>query len=89
MRSPLEIAEWREARLLARRAVGLAFKAQLGRGPRRAEPLYSLDRGRWLALVADIEGRLGISFSDEDIEFVETEADLAERGAVVLMRAPA
>lgn len=89
MRSPLEIAERREARLLARRAVGLAFKALLGRGPRRAEPLYSLDRGCWLALVADIERRLGINFTDEDIAFVETEADLAERGAMALLRVPA
>jgi hypothetical protein len=86
MNAPLLIAERREARLLAKRAVGLAFHEQLGRGPRRAEPLYCLDRGIWLVLLAAIERRLGITFSDEDIEFVETEADLAERGALALMR---
>ena len=54
--------------------------------PRRGEPLYSLDTAARLALVADIERQLGVIFTDEDIEFVETEGDLAERGAMALLR---
>lgn len=86
MSAPLLVAERREARLLARRAVAVVFNEQLGRGPRRSEPLYGLDPMARLALVSGIERQLGIAFTDEDIEFIETEADLVERGAVALMR---
>ena len=86
MSAPLFAAERREARILARRAVGRVFIAHFGRGPRRGEPLYSLDTAARLALVADVERQLGVIFTDEDIEFAETEGDLAERGAMALMR---
>ena len=89
MNAPLLSAERREARCLARCAVTTVFNKQLGRGPRRSEPLYSLERDAWLVLISAIEQQLGITFTDEDIEFVETETDLVERGAVALMRSSA
>jgi hypothetical protein len=86
MKAPLVNAERREARLLARRAVATAFDEHLGRGPQRSQPLYSLDPMARLALVSAIEQQLGITFTDDDIEFVETESDLVHRGTLALMR---
>ncbi len=86
MKAPLANAERREARLLARRAVATAFDEHLGSGPQRSEPLYSLDPIAWLTLVTAIEQQLGITFTDDDIEFVETESDLVHRGTLALMR---
>ena len=86
MSAPLLSAERRVARHLARRAVAFVFNEHLGRGPLRSEPLYSLDPITRLSLVCGIERQLGITFTDEDIEFVETETDLVERGVVALMR---
>ena len=89
MNAPLLVAERREARLLSARAVSLVFKERFGRPPRRSAPLYDMDPLARLQLVSEIEVKLGVCFSDEDVEFVETEGDLIERGAAALMRAGA
>jgi len=89
MNAPLLVAERREARLLSARAVTLVFRERFGRAPRRSAPLYEMDPLARLELVSEIEVKLGVSFSDEDVEFVETEGDLIERGAAALMRAGA
>ena len=87
MSAPLLVAERREARLLSSRAVGLVFQERFGRQPRRSAPLYDMDPFARLALVAEIELKLGVAFSDEDVEFIETEGDLITRGAAALVRA--
>jgi hypothetical protein len=89
MNAPLLAAERREARLLSARAVGLVFQERFGRLPRRSAPLYDMDPFARLALIGEIEVRLGVSFSDEDVEFIETEGDLITRGAAALVRAGA
>jgi hypothetical protein len=89
MNAPLLVAERREARLLSTRAVTQVFLERFGRRPRRAKPLYDMDPFARLALVSEIELKLGVTFRDEDIEFVETEGDLIERGAIALTRAGA
>jgi len=89
MNAPLLAAERREARLLSARAVGLVFQERFGRPPRRSAPLYDMDPFARLALIGEIEVRLGIAFSDEDVEFIETEGDLITRGAAALVRAGA
>lgn len=89
MNAPLLAAERREARLLSARVVTLVFRERFGRAPRRSAPLYDMDPLARLQLVSEIEVKLGVSFSDEDVEFVETEGDLIERGAAALMRAGA
>jgi hypothetical protein len=89
MNAPLLVAERREARLLSARAVTLVFRERFGRAPRRSAPLYDMDPLARLALVSEIELKLGVTFRDEDIEFVETEGDLIERGAIALTRAGA
>lgn len=89
MNAPLLVAERREARLLSARAVALVFQERFGRPPRRSRPLYDMDPFARLALFADVELKLGVGFNDDDVEFVETEGDLIERGAAALMRAGA
>ena len=89
MNAPLLAAERREARLLSTRAVTIVFQERFGRAPRRSAPLYDMDPFARLELVAEIELRLGVAFSDDDVEFIETEGDLITRGAAAIVRAGA
>jgi hypothetical protein len=50
-------------------------------------PLYDLDTFEVLSVFADIEQKLGVTFTDDDIEFIETEGELVSRAAAALMRA--
>lgn len=87
MNAPLLIAERRAARALAGRAIHLVFMERFGRGLRRSRPLYDLDTFDVLSLVAGIEQKLGVAFTEDDIEFIETEGELVNRAAAALMRA--
>lgn len=86
MNAPLLVAQYQETRALVANAVQLAFLERFGEAPDAADRLWergSLDR---LALIDAVEAKLGVSFRDEDIEFLDTADDLVERGVGVLMR---
>jgi hypothetical protein len=87
MMSPLFAAERRTAHALAGRAVHRVFVERFGRGWRRSRPLYDLDTFEVLSVFADVEQELGVTFTDDDIEFIETEGELVSRAAAALMRA--
>lgn len=87
MNAPLLTAERRQARALASRAVTLVFQERFGRSLRGAKPLYEIDTFALLSLISAIEDKLGVTLSDEDMEFIETEGELVNRAAAALMRA--
>ena len=86
MNAPLMIAERLEARALAANAVRSAFYDRFGENPSADERLGRIDPAARLGLVGDVELKLGVAFRNEDIEFLETPADLIERGAEILIR---
>src|SRR5689334_14925626 len=77
--APLLVTERREARLLSARAVALVLQERFGRPLRRSAPLYDMDPITRRLLVAEVELKLGVAFSEDDIEFIETEGDLIVR----------
>jgi len=86
MIAPLLIAERLEARALAANAVRSAFFERFGENPSGDDRLWQIDPLARLDFVGDVELKLGVAFRDEDIEFLETAADLIERGAEILVR---
>lgn len=86
MNAPLMIAERLEARALAANAVRSAFYDRFGENPSADERLGRIDPAARLGFVGDVELKLGVAFRNEDIEFLETPADLIERGAEILIR---
>ncbi len=86
MSTPLRLDGHREAHAIATNAVHLSFFERFGKFPRRDDQLWRLDPFERLALVGDVELKLGVAFEDADIEFLEHPDDLIERGASVLLR---
>jgi hypothetical protein len=87
MTTPLRVADRREARALAANAVCLSFFERFGAFPQSDDRLWQLNPTERLALVGDIEIKLGVAFRDADVEFLEHPDDLIERGAFILMSA--
>jgi hypothetical protein len=87
MSVPLRVTGQREARALAANAVLLSFFERFGRFPGPDDRMWQLDPFEQLDLIGDIELKLGATFHDADIEFLEDAEDLIHRAALVLMRA--
>lgn len=86
MNAPLLVTEYQETRALVANAVQHAFLERFGEAPDPADRLWERGSLERLALIGDVEAKLGVSFRDEDIEFLDTADDLVERGVAVLMR---
>ena len=86
MNAPLLVTQYQETRALVANAVQQAFFERFGEAPDPADRLWERGSLERLALIGDVEAKLGASFRDEDIEFLDTADDLVERGVAVLMR---
>jgi hypothetical protein len=82
--APLLIAQRLETRALVANAVRAAFIRFLGSASLPELPLWTIEPLKRLDLICDVEAKLGVSFRDEDIEFLETPEDLVERGVAIL-----
>ncbi|MBI2717251.1 MAG: hypothetical protein HY245_00680 [Rhizobiales bacterium] len=86
MNPPLLIAHCQVTLARVSNMIHLAYAQHFGEPPAPDDRLWDRGVDEWFSLIADVEGRLGVTFHDSDIEFLDTIDDLVECGVALLLR---